>query len=103
MMSKLRPYNPIEMITTESLNWREKVSESLMNRYENAIGSNDGTFHRVMLNYQGDLSRFPKDIEVLSVIDGWVQSQIRMSQLPHLASLNEVLCVNLHAYPRTAC
>ena len=90
------------MITIDSISWKDKVSEPLLSRYEYAIGSNDATSHRVVLNCQGDLSRFPDEIEVLSVIDGWVQAQIYMPQLPHLASMTEVLSVSLHIYPQPA-
>ena len=86
------------MITIENLTWKDKVSDSLMDLYEHSLSSLADKPLRILVDYQGDLRRFPDEIEVLSVIDGWIQVQICLSQLPYLASMNEVLSVSLHAF-----
>ena len=86
------------MITIENQTWKEKVSDSLMDLYEHTRNSVADRPHRIMLNYQGDLRKLPDEIEVLSVIDGWVQIQIYLTQLPDLASMHEVLSLSNHAF-----
>ena len=85
------------MITIENLTWRNKVSDSLFELYEQALISGDRRPYSLFLDYQGDLRRLPDEIEVLSVIDSWIQVYVDMPQLPLLAEMKEVLLVSLPA------
>jgi hypothetical protein len=87
------------MITIESLGWREKVSDALLHLYSQALANGDGQIHQIVVDYKGDIKRFPDEVEVLSVIDGCLQVNIRMPDLPLLASKSEISRLQL---PRSA-
>jgi hypothetical protein len=78
------------MIAIESLGWREKVSDALLHLYNQALANGDGQVYQIVVDYKGDIKRFPDEVEVLSVIDGCLQVNIRMPDLPLLASLGEI-------------
>ena len=71
------------------------MSDSLLHVYNRSITTGDETIYKVVLDYKGDLSTFPEEIEILSLIDDWLHIGISMPDLPSLASKQEIRSLNL--------
>jgi hypothetical protein len=83
------------MKTIESFSWRDKVTPSLLRRYDEAIASQNHLAEQVILEYWGNFSTLHLEVEILAAIDQQLQVSIALSQLPDLASCNRIKTIKL--------
>jgi len=86
------------MRVIECYKWREKVTPTLLKKYDEAMAGRDRLAQNVILEYSGKFSNLSLDIEILSAIDQQLQVSIPLGELPVLASLNRIKTIKLPEY-----
>lgn len=86
------------MSATESYQWRNKVTPSLLQRYDEAMASQSQLAQQVILEYWGNFSTLSLNVEILAAIDQQLQVNIELIELPALASINRIKTIKLPYY-----
>ena len=79
----------------ETSSWKDKVSGSLIQLYEDALLKGDSGIHAVIIDFKDDFRQLPEDLEVLSFLYDRMRVNISMPDLPFLASNNKIHRLNL--------
>ena len=86
------------MKVIESYRWRDKVTPTLLEKYDEAMARRDSLAQNVILEYRGKFSNLFLELEILSAMDQQLQVSIPLVELPVLASLNKVRAIKLADY-----
>ena len=70
----------------------------LLKRYDKAIANQDQLVQQVVLEYWGNFSTLPLNVEILAAIDHQLQVNIQLYELPGLASIDRIKTIKLPYY-----
>ena len=71
------------------------MTPTLLQKYDEAVANHNQLAQQVILEYWGNFSALPLNVEILAAIDQQLQVNIELFELPVVASINRIKSIKL--------